>query len=195
MALINKKIINSYTKIIKRIIKDLSKCISVYVTPVSVECPGCLFDVVHQKSAGVRNWTPAGSSYTVFEGTNYEHTYYESNTNFTRGRCPICFGSGKLSRPNKTSINALVTWKRSTTYQGNQEWFPSGLDNVLSCRLKTEICNYDILNDAEYFLIDNIKMVLFRPPDFYGLGGTNSLCVAYLVDANEAYLSKTVSES
>jgi len=195
MALINKKIINSYTNTIKKIIKDLSKCVSVFGTPVSIECPNCKYDVAHQKSSGVREWKPAGASYTVFVGTDYENTYYENNTNFTRGRCPVCRGEGQLSRPDKTDINALVTWKKSTTYQGRQEWFPPGLDNVLSCRLKTEICNYDILNDSEYFLIDGIKMVLFRPPDFYGLGGTNSLCIAYLIDANEAYLSKTVSES
>lgn len=195
MSLINKKIINSYAKTIKKVIKDLSKCISVYGIPSSVECPNCVFDVAHQKSSGVRKWKPAGASYTVFSGTDYEHTYYESSTNFTIGRCPVCHGEGQLSQPSKTDINALITWKKSTTYQGRQEWFPAGLDNVLSCRLKTETCNYDIIKEAEYFLIDGQKMVLFRPPDFYGMGDTNSLCIAYLIDANEAYLSKTVSES
>lgn len=195
MSLIKQKVIDNYAKTIKKIVKDLSKCISVYGQPISVECPNCVFDVAHQKSAGIRKWKPVPSSYTVFAGTDYAHTYYESNTNFTRGRCPVCYGEGQLSRPSKTDIDALVTWKRSTAYQGRQEWFPAGLDNVLACRIKTKECNYDIVKEAEYFLIDGQKMVLFRPPDFYGLGGKNSLCAAYLIDANEAYLSKTVSES
>ncbi len=195
MSLINKRIIKSHAKLIKQVVKDLSKCISVYSAPSSDECPNCVFDVAHGKSAGVRKWKPSGSSYTVFTGTDYEHTYYENNTNFTRGRCPVCYGEGQLSQPSKTDINALITWRKSTSYQGRQEWFPAGLDNVLSCRLKTEECNYEIIKEAEYFLIDGNKMVLFRPPDIEGMGGKNSLCIAYLIDANEAYLSKTVSQS
>lgn len=195
MSLISQKIINSYAKIIKQVVKDLSKCIFVYGDPISEECPNCVFDVTHQKSAGVRKWKPSGSSYTAFPDTEYEHTYLESNTNFTRGRCPVCFAEGKVSRPDKVNINALVTWKRGTTYENEEEWLPAGLDNVLSCRIKTKVCNYDTVKNAEYFMIDDIKMVLFRQPDFYGLGGTNSLCIAYLIDANDAYLTKTASTS
>ena len=195
VKLIPPKLIKNYSNLIKKTVDGLAKCILVYGEPISVECPNCLWSEVHKKSSGVREWKPAGSSYTVFSGTQYQHTYYESNTNFTRGRCPVCHNDGKLSHPNEKSINALVTWKRGSSDRGTQEWFPAGLDNVMACRIKSDRCNYDVISEAEHFLIDGNKMVLFRPPDRYGMGDTNSLVVAYLISAENAYLSKTVSDS
>ena len=184
-VLITPTLRKQFDRTMRQVIADLSICIKLFNQPISVDCLNCQWDAVHGKSSGTH--TPFSGTTTVFSGTAWQYSF--SARTFNR-ICPICKGEGRLSRPEEEDIPALVTWNR-----GSQEFFPAGLDNVLACRIKTDSCYYEKIKDADHFEINEVKMVLFRPPDFHGMGDQDNICVAFLVDANSSFVTKTLSSS
>jgi hypothetical protein len=195
-SLIPGGIIKHYEKMMRQVIFDLSKCIIVYTDPIKYECPNCEWDVVHQKSAGVRRWKPITSCVTIFSGTDYEATYCESDTGFNRSRCPVCHGEGQLIMPDKVSLEALVTWQftSSATTQGNKFqrpiYWPAGLENKHACRIKTHSCHFDLIKNAKHFEVDGYNMLLWNDPNLEGLGGRDGILIAYLIDMQEEFIPK-----
>lgn len=160
-----------YSKLIKQVIKDLHKPITAFMPPSTVDCPNCLWSFSLKKSSG------------TFDSTFVAPVIIFGNTinpsNFTRGRCPVCFGEGKLSSSITKSLKALVKWNPKSIK--SIESTPVGRESSPIVRIKLDRNDFDTLVGAIYFIVDGIKCELNEPPTVRGLGEQEELVVAYLI--------------
>ena len=157
-----------YRDLIKDVVKDLGESIYVYGPPEEADCPNCLYDLTTGQSKNVFDTTFV-SAVTIFDKLI-------SPKSFTRGRCPVCKGKGKLYNRAPSNIRALVKWRSE---DGDMEHTPAGVEGSNIVRVKARRSSYERLRDCEYAVIDGVKCLLVKPPVFRGLGKQDELVVAY----------------
>lgn len=84
---------------VKQLISDFRETITAHKKPTIQDCPNCLWDAVHQKSANrydSSNPNPAGPLNKLFP---------------QGGICPVCNGEGKLNTPQSTEVIGAVIRK------------------------------------------------------------------------------------
>lgn len=153
--------------------KELSKNICVYATPTRVDCPNCLHD---HTGVSINKYDTGFVSPVVIFG----HTINPSP--FTRGRCPVCSGGGKLESENKSTIKVLIRWNPpGVGSRGELEKTPGGIEGYNVVLVKAAKCHYEILRDCTKALIDGVECTLFLPPVIRGVGEVDVVAEAYFV--------------
>lgn len=151
-----------FGRILKNVVKELSKRITIITTRRDQECPNCFFDSTSGKSSGVCKRPEGHSDY------------------FKYGRCPTCGGKGTIDIKIKKFINASIVWKGATSAVAEEnelafnEW---GLQGYSVARLKTDICNLEKIENCDNIVIDGISYVVYTPSVVDGLGGKHILVV------------------
>lgn len=157
-----------YRDLIKDVVKDLGESIYVYGAPEEEDCPNCLFDL------------STGLSKNVFDSSFVTPVILFGETinptSFSRGRCPICKGKGKLYNRTPSNIRALVKWR---VEDSDMEQTPAGAEGSNLVRIKARKSSYVRIRDCEYAVIDGVRCELVKPPVFRGLGKQDELVVAY----------------
>ena len=151
-----------FGRIIREVVKELSKCIKVITIEEDRECPNCFIDTTTGKSSGVCKNPPGHSTY------------------FKYGRCPVCKGEGVVRHEDKVYINASVFW-RGANSSGSKEndlvFADYGLQGMTIARLKTDVCHLNLFKSCDFIIVDGIKCTLYNPPVVRGLGGKHILVV------------------
>lgn len=147
--------------ILKSVVKELSKCVTVVTISEQYECPNCYIDTVTGKSTGVCKHGPELDNYFKF------------------GRCPVCKGEGTIEYEDKVYVNASVVWKGSSS--GSKEndlvFNDYGEQGLSIARLKTDICHLNLFKSCDYVMVDGVKCTLYNPPVVRGLGGKHIIIV------------------
>ena len=160
-----------YKKLIKQVVADLNKPITAYMPPIQENCPNCLYDFSLKKSSG------------TFDASFVTPVVIFGNTInpilFTRSRCPVCFGEGKLSSSVTRSLKALVKWNPKSADEIKST--PIGRESSPIVRIKVLRDDFETLVAASYFIIDGIRCELNEPPTIRGLGIQEELVVAFLI--------------
>lgn len=159
----------TYKSLIKSVVKDLGETILVYGAPEKEACPNCYQDLVTGESKNIVD--PSFVAPVVIFGETI------SPIPFTRGRCPVCKGVGFLLNEVPTIVKALVKWNPK---DGDLSLTPAGIEGANIARIKARRSYYQVIRDAEYFIVDGVKCVLSSPPVFRGLGAQDELVVAFL---------------
>ena len=148
--------------ILKEVVKELSKCITVITVSEQHECPNCYIDTVTGKSTGVCKNSPGHSDYFKF------------------GRCPVCKGEGAIEYENKVYVNAVVIWKGAGSASSSQNdlvFNDYGMQGMCIAKLKTDICHLNLFKSCDYVIVDGVKCTVYNPPVIRGLGGKHVLIV------------------
>jgi hypothetical protein len=148
--------------ILKEVVKELSKCITIITISEQSECPNCYIDTVTGKSTGVCKHGPELDNYFKF------------------GRCPVCKGEGTIEYENKVYVNASVLWKgagSSSSSQNDLVFNDYGMQGIGIAKLKTDICHLNLFKSCDYVIVDGVKCTVYNPPVIRGLGGKHILIV------------------
>lgn len=170
MPIVTPSIRKTYKDLIKQVVEDLHKPIIVYLPPEKTDCVNCIWDSINQRSSG--QFDSSFTSPVVIFGNTI------NPQNFTRGRCPVCYGVGYLEQESKRNVKALVKWNP----QGAEDLqiLPVGREGAAVVRIKILRSDFDVVNSAIYYLIDGVRCELVQPPTIRGLGTQEELVVAYL---------------
>ena len=166
--IVTKSIKRVYKDLIKQVIKDLGEPILVYGSPDTADCPQCLYDRVTGKSKNISDDTFT-TPVTIFGNIITPQP-------FTRGRCPVCKGEGKLFDYSPKTVRAIVKWRIEDS---EMERMVVGDEGSNLARVKARSSFYDTIRDCEYATIDGVKCVLVKPPVLRGLGQQDELVIAY----------------
>ena len=151
-----------FGRILKEVIKELSKCIEIITIDPLSECSNCYIDTVTGKSSGVCKHGPELDNYFKF------------------GRCPVCRGEGTIEHKSKVYVNASVVWKGggSTSSSSNDLVFEDyGVSGIGIARLKVDICHLNLFKSCDFIIVDGVECTLYNPPVVRGLGGKHILIV------------------
>lgn len=169
-----------YKKYINQVVSDLGREIDVLSSLTTVVCPNCYWDGVTNKSSGVFD-SSFVSPVTVFSSTSAERTI--TPIPFTRGRCPVCFGEGKLVAHSVTTITANISYYPEELGGKSEEYNvePFGKDGKSYIILKTHEKNYSLLLNCDAIFINDVRYEKVRPPVYDGVG-IHALAVCWFVE-------------
>jgi hypothetical protein len=170
MVLVTPDIRKTYRDLIKQVVEDLHKPVVVYSPPTTEDCPNCLYDSINKISSGQFD-TSFVTPVVIFGNTI-------NPKSFNRGRCPVCFGKGHLEGAITRNVKALVKWNPEAA--DDVESIPVGREGAAVVRLKVLRADYDLVNQAEYFLVDGVKCEIIRPATIRGLGTQEELVIFFL---------------
>lgn len=180
MALVNKSLKQKYTRAIRQLTKDASrgtKQVVLLLPDLEESCPNCRYNRLDKSSANIYNPNFV-APVTVFPGTLSEQTI--SPILFNHGRCPVCYGKGKLLAPITKTIEALVTLNpNSPADDADFMDLPAGKAPNNFVLIKTTTDNYRLVYKARAAYIEGIYMEQFRPPIIRGVYGARSLCLGW----------------
>lgn len=180
MAIVNKQTKRKYTKMMRQLVRDYSQDIHqvVLILPdIEVDCPNCMYNRMDKKSANIFN-SSFITPITVFVGLPSEKTV--SPASFNRGRCPVCFGNGKLTSPITRTIQGHAYWSPNVpTEDGDYSDIPAGRKGENYVMVKTHANNYRLIFKSKAAYIDGVYVELLRPPILRGLAGEESLCIVW----------------
>jgi len=168
-----------FGRIVKNIIKELSKAIEIITINEHSECPNCFIDSVTGKSTGVCKNPPGHPDY------------------FKYGRCSICKGEGIIETEDKDCINASVVWRganTSTSDENDLVFNDYGLEGRSVARLKTDICHLNLFKSCDYVVVEGVECTLYNPPVVRGLGGKHIL-VVYVCSVNKFKEGETIKQT
>lgn len=168
-----------FGRIVKNIIKELSKVIEIITINEQSECTNCFIDSVTGKSTGVCKNLPGHPDY------------------FKYGRCPVCKGEGTIESEDKVCINASVVWRGANT-SGSKEndlvFNDYGLEGRSVARLKTDICHLNLFKACDYVIVEGVECTLYNPAVVRGLGGKHIL-VVYVCSVNKFKDNETLKKT
>jgi hypothetical protein len=168
-----------FGRLIKNVVKELSKQIEIITIEREHECTNCFIDSVTGKSSGVCRHGPELPNYFKF------------------GRCPVCHGEGTIDIESKICINAAIFWRGSGS-SGSKEndlvFNDFGLEGRSVARLKTNICHLNLIKECDYIIVENIECTLYNPPILRGLGGKHVL-IAYVCSVNKFKDNETLKQT
>lgn len=171
MVIVSPAIRALYRKLIQQVNTELGKQIIAYMAPSEEKCPNCFWDEINKKSSG--KFDAGFVAPVVIFGETINPTV------FTRGRCPICRGAGKLTFAVTRNVRALVRWNP----QGADDLVatPVGREGAPTVRIKVLRSKFETIRDAVYFMVDGVRCELIQPPTIRGLGTQEEQVVAYLL--------------
>lgn len=158
-----------YKDLLKDVMKDLGKPVLVYPASDKEDCPNCVYDAFNKRSSGKFD-----STFTVAV------TIFGAEINpqeFTRGRCPVCFGAGYLEQSVVRNIKALVRW--NPTPSTPFEVIPVGREGSAIVRIKVLWADYTTVKTGVYCLVDGVRCENISPPSIRGLGTQEELAIFY----------------
>jgi hypothetical protein len=184
-------------------IKVMGRTVQAYLEPFTVDCPNCIYDNTQKKSSNVYDET-FKTPLNIFPGSSAQRIIYPAPFNVVSvsgvqydpsipnpkilkaAICPTCKGEGVLIQNNIVCIQAVVTRGISKTDVEGPDMMDlsGGLDGLDVVRLKSFSCNYSVIRDAKYFIIEGIKAKLENPPRLKGLG-SDAIVEAYLTTVKE----------
>lgn len=194
-------------------IAALGRKVEVYLEPYHVACPNCIYNTLQKKSSNIYDET-FKTPVTIFPGTFAEDIVYPEPFNVVSvsgvqfnpiipnpkildtNICPVCMGEGTLTSPNKAEIFAVVDKGYSTRGTSNIDLkdLSAGKDGIDVFLIKTYPCNYSILRDSLYLIVDGIKCNIELPPRLKGIG-EDALVEAYLGTVKEDFSSSDVYDT
>ena len=167
-----------YREIIQEVVKDLSNDVTVLNPSDIVNCPNCYYDERTGKSSGVFDASFV-VSVVVFGGTSSERTVVPSS--FTRGRCPVCFGEGKLEATSVSVIKVLIDFfPREVGFPPGMESTHYGRDGKVFATLKAHKKYYEILLKSLGIIYRGKRYEVIFPPVFTGVG-IDALVTCFIV--------------
>ena len=166
--IVTKPVFRMYKDLMCQVIKDLGESVLLYYDPDIADCPNCHYDRVTKKSKNVFD-SSFIAPVTIF-GTLI------SPQPFTRGRCPVCTGEGKLYSYTPITVQGLVKWQPNDS---EMERTVAGDEGYNIVRVKARKTYYEKIRDCKYAIIDGTKCEIIRPPIFRGLGKQDEVIVAY----------------
>lgn len=172
MVIVTPAIRKIYKDLIKEVIEDLHKPITVFSPPLKEDCPNSIWDPINKTDSG--QFDSSFVSPVVIFGETI------SPINFTRGRCPVCRGVGYLEKEVSRSAKALVKWNPNTA--DDVESLPVGREGKAVVRIKVLRADFDLINNATHFIVDGVKCELIRAPTIRGLGTQEELVIAFLLE-------------
>jgi len=155
------------------LVSELKKPIVVFGQPYKEDCPNCLHD---HNGESINQFDSSFAAPVVIFGSTV------SPISFTRGRCPVCHGRGRLESPNISNIYGLVLWNPPSVdpSKGSMVATPAGLEGKNVVRIKVEKCYYDVIRDCTKIVLDGVDCVLAIPPVLRGTGEIDDMVTAYL---------------
>lgn len=99
--------------------------------------------------------------------------------------CPVCRGEGQIEisgySQEQIRAKAFIQWFTLENKKGllgsSKDAIPPGIVENLDCRLKFNNRYYGDVNDADYFLVDGIKVYSISTPVQRGLGDLSQLVI------------------
>lgn len=206
---IPKELKSEFKKGFNQYIKAMGRPIQVVLDPTQVSCPNCIWDNVQGKSSNVYNES-FKKPVNIFPATDMQTKVYPQPFNVTSvsgvqydpslidpkilrvSVCPVCLGEGVLISENTSCIVAVITtgYGQTGTEASTFIDLSAGRDGRQITRLKTKAENYAICRDAQYFIVDGIKMEIEIPAKLKGLGNL-SITEVYLGTVKEDSSSNT----
>lgn len=170
-------------------IKVMGRPVQAFLDPFEVDCPNCIYDSTQKRSSNNYD-TTFKLPVNIFPGTTSERIVYPIPFNvttvsgvqydpaipnpkiLTSAICPVCRGNGILTEDNSTCFTAVVTRGITKTDVEGPDIFDlsGGKDGIDVIRLKSFSCNYSVMRDAKYFIIEGVKAKPEMPPRLKGLG-------------------------
>lgn len=184
-------------------IKVMGEKIEVQLSPYTVDCPNCIFDIIQQKSSNIYD-TSFLKPVNIFPGTSHQRKIYPAPFNvlsdtgvqydpsipnpkiLQTALCPTCKGEGILTEDNSVCITGVVTRgiNRAAAESSDLKDLSAGREGITLIRIKTYGCNYALCKDAKYFIIAGIKYKLEVPTRLKGLGN-KAIVEMYLSEIDE----------
>lgn len=168
MKIISDYFRRQFRETMKGLIRDHGELIDIYLSPESADCPNCFSDIVTGKSKNIFDASFVSPQNILGQAVSPQP--------FTRGRCPVCKGEGKLTKYTPKSIRALVKWRPE---DGDMENTPAGIEGENIARVRVPKINYQDIRDCEYITIKGVRCELFSPPVFRSLGNQEEFVVAF----------------
>jgi len=152
---------------------DVKKPITIYTEPQKEDCPNCYHD---STGLSTNHFNSSFVSDVQIFGTTY------SPQPFTRGRCPVCAGSGYIEFETSTIIHAIVRWNPPAEMErGDMVAMPAGLEGKNVCRIKAAKCYYGVVRDSVKAVINGVEGVLYLPPAIRSIADVDVLFTAFFV--------------
>jgi len=130
----------TYTDTFDSLLDALGRNVTVS-SSTEVNCPNCGWDNVSQTSNG--QYSPDSPYPEDIPGP----------TPFT-GICPVCSGKGKYKTTTTSSIKCLIRWLSPR----DRYYISAGMIEPFDVELKTDIDNWDILNNADNITVDGVNV-------------------------------------
>ena len=179
----NQRIQKQIRRMSDKIYNDTSIDIFVYGDPTDWDCPNCYYDHSTDSSTGVHDTSFV--SPTIINGVSIEPKP------FTRGRCPVCRGAGKIELENKKIMRAYVRWDPPTDGKGDFEELTLGTEGSNIVMVRTASKNYEAIRGCNYVIIDGVRCELFRPPIIRRAGREGLSVVAFFRSSEEGFSTTT----
>lgn len=144
---IKKRLDRLYKSEIQALVRNLAtKNKTVAITEVKERCPNCIWDVANKTSSGV--YKTGGPK------------------PFTGKRCPVCKNEGDVITLQRRTLQARVRFPNQTE---PDEFLPEGEIPQDGAQIKVTIQQKKILDQATYYLIDDIRYQKVGPVRQRGL--------------------------
>lgn len=177
MGLIPKNLAKEIKKKYSTINKEAGETVCLYLNPDKEDCPNCITNSQGGTSLGIFD-TSFVAPVEIF-GTIYEPTQ------FNRGRCPVCYGSGSIEQEVKKQITCVVRW--NPTNDGDMEITQAGKEGLNIVSIKAPKCFYGNIRDCIKASISGIDCTLLNPPVLRHVGLTDITTVAYFVSIDPGH--------
>ena len=146
MAINGKRIAERYKNIWNKVRDEISRYFTVVIVRTDSECPNCYYSSAENASSG---------------------QYKEGGPKpFKYGRCPVCGGKGKITTKLKKEILGDIVWK-GRAYAMSKESFimfdTPGVEYDNIVRIKVGLEYKDLINNAEYLIVDGYKCSFLKP--------------------------------
>ena len=141
MSLVKQKHLRLYKDYTEQLIEDLSSPVILGFAEDTVQCPNCLYDVIHKSSTGTYNGTGPKP--------------------FNRGICPVCHGKGTVSESKEMTIKCIVNWV-NLNEADRSIIMSAGKTIVGYFKIKSVVANYNNINNAKYIIIDGVRTKLLN---------------------------------
>lgn len=189
---ISDKTKKQYKKVMNSIIKDLGRPVEVIKQPVKHECPNCYYDKLTGTSTNECKWDALEAvqkqqEYIASGGIGQRYRY------FTRGRCPICRGSGYLETLRKIWIDCKITWAPGSS--DDLTFTAAGVEGSTLVELKVDPKYHDVFKNCRSIRVDGIECKLSKIPILRGLGNQSLMIVtAFTTDKPEISNSEKLND-
>ena len=174
MGFIPKGLEKEMRKMFTTLVKEAGKYITIFGAPEKSGCPNCYQD---NTGISVNTFNSSFVVPTVIFGVTY------SPISFTRGRCPVCEGTGSLTYADSYKVKALVLWNPASVSgsKGELNTTPAGLEGSNVVRIKADRCYYERLRDCTKATIDGVECSLALPPTIRFVGKEDVLVTVYFI--------------
>jgi hypothetical protein len=155
-AFVDNNLVNLFTDTIEQLMADLGRAITLRLPALTLDCPNCGWDHIHQRSNNI--YTANASGTTL-------------NKSFPPGqRCPVCRGAGKLQFKRDTTYTALIGKNPNAE---EFDYTAYGLVPDIVVRTKTVGTSFSDMEIAQFAIIDGDEYERVTFPQKTGLRDLN----------------------